>query len=160
MSDMEERTATRRTRPPAPSPSGRELPPQTGWTGWVMFGGAMMILLGAFHAIAGLTALLDSGYYVATSTRMVVHADYTVWGWVHLLAGAAAIAAGIGLFSGEMWARVVGVLIAGISALLNFVFIPAYPIWSLLMVAFDIVVIYAITAHGAEMKTVRALRNS
>jgi hypothetical protein len=125
-----------------------------------MFGAAMMILLGAFHAIAGLTALLDSGYYLATSTSLVANASYTTWGWVHLLAGAVAIAAGIGLLSGQMWARVLGVLIAALSAMLNFLFVPAYPIWSLLMVTFDIVVIWAITVHGAEMKTVRALRNS
>jgi hypothetical protein len=125
-----------------------------------MFGGAMMVLLGAFHAIAGLTALLDSGYYTAPSTGLVANVSYTTWGWLHLLAGVVAIAAGIGLFSGQMWARVLGVLIAGLSAMLNFLFIPAYPIWSLLMVTFDIVVIWAVTAHGAEMKTVRALRNS
>ena len=90
----------------------------------------------------------------------MANASYTTWGWVHLLAGAVAIAAGVGLLSGQMWARVLGVLIAALSAMLNFLFIPAYPVWSLLMVTFDIVVIWAITAHGAEMKTVRALGNS
>jgi hypothetical protein len=160
MSSIQQQASTGRTPSPSEAPASENLPPQTGWTGWVMFGGAMMVLLGAFHAIAGVTALTHSAYYVAKPTDLVVHVSYTTWGWVHLAVGLVAVATGMGLFRGQLWARVLGVLVAAVSALLNFVFIPAYPIWSVLMVTFDIVVIYAIAAHGAEMKTVRALRNS
>lgn len=115
------------------------------------------------HAATDLDAQAPAPASAAGATELpglVANASYTTWGWVHLLAGAVAIAAGVGLLSGQMWARVLGVLIAALSAMLNFLFIPAYPVWSLLMVTFDIVVIWAITAHGAEMKTVRALGNS
>jgi hypothetical protein len=65
-----------------------------------------------------------------------------------------ALTAGFGLFTGAMWARVLGIAVAVISALANFAFVPAYPFWALTLIALDVVVIYAIAAHGKEMVAV------
>ncbi len=124
----------------------------TGWAGWVIFGAMMMILLGSFQAIAGLVALFDDGYYLVGKSGLVVSVDYTAWGWVHLAVGLVALAAGFGLFTGATWARVLGIGVAGISAILNFLWMPAYPLWALTMITLDVLVVYAIAAHGGEMK--------
>jgi hypothetical protein len=154
MSDVRKQApATRTTQ--VPQQRGHEAPPQpTGWTGWVIFGAMMMILLGSFQIIAGVVALLDDGYYLVGSSGLVVNVDYTTWGWAHLLIGVVAMTAGFGLFTGAMWARVLGIAVAVISALANFAFVPAYPLWALTLIALDVVVIYAIAAHGKEMVAV------
>jgi hypothetical protein len=127
----------------------------TGWVGWIVFAGTMMMLIGTFHVIQGLVALFDEGYYAVTSAGLVVSVDYTQWGWVHLIAGVIVFAAGLGLFSGRTWARALGVILVSISAILSFAFIASYPVWSLTIIALDIFVIYALTAHGSEMKVAR-----
>lgn len=127
----------------------------TGWVGWIVFAGTMMLLIGTFHVIQGLVALFDQGYYLVGQNGLVVSVDYTAWGWLHLLAGVIVIAAGVGLFSGRTWARVLGVVLVSLSAILNFAFIAAFPVWSMTVIALDIFVIYALTAHGGEMKVAR-----
>jgi hypothetical protein len=136
-----------------PTQRGGGAPPeQTGWGGLVVFGAMMMIVLGTFQAIAGLVALFDDGYYIVAKSGLVVNVDYTAWGWVHLGIGVVALAAGAGLMTGAMWARVLGIGIAILSAIVNFAFMPAYPFWSLTMIALDVFIIYAIAAHGRELK--------
>jgi hypothetical protein len=87
-----------------------------------------------------------------TDSGLLVSVDYTAWGWVHLIGGIIMALAGISLFAGRMWARIVGVLAAMVSAIVNIAFLSAYPIWSAIMIALDILIIWAITVHGAEMK--------
>ena len=125
---------------------------QTGWVGWVVFGAAMMVLLGTFHAIAGLVALFNETYFVAPAADLVVSVSYDTWGWAHLIGGLVVLGVGIGLFAGATWARVLGVGIAMLSAIVNLVFLAAYPVWSIMMITLAVLVIYAITAHGAEIK--------
>ena len=127
-------------------------PEPTGWTGWVVFAAFIMVLVGCFQAIEGLVAIFDDGFYHVTDSGLVVEVDYTVWGWVHLLLGAAILAAGIGVLAGNMLARIVGVGLAGLSALVNLVFIEAYPVWSVIIITIDVLVIYALTVHGREMR--------
>jgi hypothetical protein len=124
----------------------------TGWVGWIFFAGVMMVMLGSFHAIQGLVALFDDGYYLVGKNGLAVHVDYTTWGWVHLIAGVVIAAAGVGLFAGQMWARVIGVIVCFLSAILNIGFLSAYPIWSAIMITMDILVIWALTVHGSEVK--------
>lgn len=139
-----------------PSEAEAPRPPEvSGWVGWVLFGAMMMIMVGAFQVVAGITALAKSGYYVASSADLVVDVDFTVWGWVHIGLGAVAVAAGIGLLAGQTWARVVGIAMALVSSVVNLAFIPAYPLWSLMVIALDVLVIYAIAAHGREVSAVR-----
>ena len=124
----------------------------TGWVGWVAFAGVMMTILGTFHVIDGLVAIFKDEYFLVGKSGLVVNVDYTVWGWIHLIIGLIAIAVGLGLMAGNMLARIVGVIIAVISATLNLLFIGAYPVWSTIIIAVDVIVIYAIVVHGRELK--------
>ncbi len=152
MSDVRHEAPTTGTAQ-VPRQSAYEAPPEpTGWAGWVIFGGMMMIMLGTFQAIAGLVALLDDGYYLVGSNGLVVNVDYTVWGWTHLIVGLVAVAAGYGLFRGAMWARILGITVALVSAIVNFAFMAAFPFWALTMITLDVLIIYAIAAHGRELK--------
>ena len=124
----------------------------SAWTGWATFGAVMLILAGLFHAVQGIVAVADKQYYLVTSSGLVVSVDYTVWGWVHIGLGVLAVLAGIGILAGNVAARVAGVVIAGLSAIVNLGFIAAYPLWSIVVIALDVIVIYAIVAHGREVK--------
>lgn len=123
----------------------------TGWVGWVYFAAFMMCIIGVFQIILGLTALLNDNFYTAANGMLLV-ADFTTWGWVHLLFGLVVLMAGTALFSGKLWAQVVAILLAGFNMVVQFSFIGAYPIWSLIMIAIDIFVIYALTVHGDEVR--------
>lgn len=151
MSDMRQQAPAAGTGR-VPQQRGREVPEPTGWAGWVIFGAMMMILLGSFQAIAGLVALFKDSYYLIPSQNLVVNVSYDTWGWVHLAVGVVALAAGIGLFTGAMWARVAGVVVALVSAIVNIAFLGAFPLWAITMIALDVIVIYAITAHGRELQ--------
>ena len=127
----------------------------TAWAGWVVFGGAMLIMLGSFQIIEGLVALFDDGFYAVGPNGLVVDVDYNTWGWVHIVIGVIAVLAGLGLLAGNMAARVVGVAVAFLSALVNLAFIAAYPVWSTIMITIDVIVIFAIIVHGRELKAHR-----
>jgi hypothetical protein len=124
----------------------------SGWAGWVVFGGVMLIMLGCFQIIEGLVALFDDGFYLVRSNGLVVDVDYNTWGWIHLTIGVVGVLVGLGLLSGNMAARIVGVGIAFLSALVNLAFISAYPVWSTMMIVLDVLVIFAIIVHGRELK--------
>jgi hypothetical protein len=116
----------------------------------------MLIVVGAFQAIDGLVALFRDEVYLVRSDGLVVNVDYTAWGWTHLLLGILLIAAGSAVFSGRVWGRTLGVIAALLSAIVNFAFIPAYPVWSLLIITVDVLVIYALIAHGGELRVNRS----
>jgi hypothetical protein len=141
--------------PTAAGQRRQETPEVSGWVGWISFASVMMVLVGSFQVINGLVALFDDGYYVVTESQLVVNVDYTAWGWAHLLLGALTVGAGFALMAGRMWARVVAIALALVSAVVNMAFIAAYPIWSLTVIAVDVLVIYAVTAHGSELKALR-----
>jgi hypothetical protein len=119
----------------------------------VMFAGMMLVLLGTFHIIQGLVALFRDQVYVVRSRGLVIDIDYTAWGWTHVIGGILVVLTGACLLAGQLWARILAVLVALASAIVNIAFLPAYPIWSVMMIAVDVLVIWAITVHGSEMKT-------
>jgi hypothetical protein len=122
----------------------------SGWTvGFVYFAGAMMILIGTFHAIAGLAAIFEDELFVV-GRNYVFDLDVTAWGWIHLIGGIIVIAAGIGVYNGAPWARTVGIILAGLSAIGSFFYIPYYPIWAVLIIALDVMVILALSAFTRE----------
>jgi hypothetical protein len=125
-------------------------PRSTGWVGVVLFGGIMLVMLGGFQFIQGLVAIFNDDYYLVSPNGLVIELDYTVWGWTHLIIGLVAIATGFGVMVGQTWARVVGIIVAVLSALVNIAFLSAYPIWSTLIIAMDVLVIYALAVHGRE----------
>lgn len=151
---MSDTSQTRGTQRAAGVPRQRDaMPEPTGWVGWVAFAAVMMIMIGAFHAIAGLVALFNSSYYLVTESNLVVNVSYTTWGWVHLIGGVVVAAAGFAVMVGQTWARVVGVVVAALSALINLAFLAAYPVWSTIIIALDVLVIYALIVHGREMRS-------
>ena len=128
------------------------VPGQSGWTGWISFASTMLLLIGSFQVMAGLVGIFKDDFYTVSKDDLVVSIDYTAWGVVHLLMGAVAIATAIGMGAGLMWARVVGVIFAVTNATVNLAFISAYPIWSTLIIAFDVILIWALTVHGGELR--------
>jgi hypothetical protein len=139
--------------PPTTRQTGYDAPQRTGWSGWVVFAAIMCIIIGAFQIIEALTALFRDTYYIVNHNDLILRVDYTAWGWIHLIIGALLVITGFALLSGKMWARVVGVVLASLSLLANLTFIAAYPWWSVIVIALDVFVIYAITVHGGELKT-------
>ncbi len=137
-----------------PRQSRRAATEVSGWVGWIVFAATMMVIVGGLHIFQGLVALFNDDYYLVGKNGLTIHLDYTAWGWTHLIAGVVVAAAGLGLYTGRMAARVIGVLVASLSLLVNFAFIAAYPFWSTIVIAVDIFVIYALTAHGREMKEI------
>lgn len=128
-------------------------PPQpSGWVGWVVFGAIMMIMAGSFQIIAGLVALFNDEYFAVTSSGLLVTLDFTTWGWVHLALGALVTAAGVALLAGQTWARIVGVTVAVIASVVNLAFLSAHPVWAVVTIALDVLVIYAIVVHGDELR--------
>ena len=83
---------------------------------------------------------------------LLVNVSYTTWGWVHLIGGVIVVIAGLCVFGGQVWARAVGVLLAIASAVTSLAFLSAYPVWSLIMIGLDIVIIMALTVHGSDIK--------
>jgi hypothetical protein len=114
--------------------------------GMTTFAGIMLIIAGVFNVIEGLVALFQNEVYVA-GREYVFAFDLTAWGWTHLIVGAVVAAAGFAVMSGQVWGRSVGVGIAVLSMLANFLFIPYYPVWSLLIIALDFFVIWALIAY-------------
>ena len=138
---------------PVSDESERDYAAPTGWVGWIVFAGIMMVLVGLFHAFQGLIALFQDSYYHVPKSGLTIHVSYTTWGWIHLILGVVIVLAGAGLLAGQMWARVVGVILAMLSTIVSIGFMSAYPIWSVMMVSIDILVIWALTVHGAEMES-------
>jgi hypothetical protein len=118
--------------------------------GFTMFAAVMMIIMGFFHAFAGLAALFNDEQFVVTKDYLF-KVDVTGWGWIHLILGIVVVLAGFALLTGAVWARTVGVLVAGISAIANFAYLPVYPVWAVIIIAVDITVIWALTAHGRDI---------
>ena len=127
--------------------------PSSGAVGWTMFAAFMMILIGSFHALAGLAGIIKDQFYAVTPNYLLEF-DATTWGWIHLIGGTIILLAGFALFSGAVWARTVGVIVATVSAFVSFAWIPLYPFWAITIIAVDIAVIWALTAHGRDVTMV------
>jgi hypothetical protein len=124
----------------------------SGWASWVIFGGVMLILLGIFHVMQGLVALVNDDFYLVTKNGLLLNFDFTSWGWIHLVLGVLIGLVGVGLLTGNTAARVAGVVLAVLSAVVNLLFIAAYPVWSVIIIALDVIVIYSIVVHGRELE--------
>ena len=116
---------------------------------FVLFASMMMILMGSFHIMAGLAAVIDDTFYVVRP-GFGLEIDVSTWGWVHMIGGVVVIFAAIGLFTGSVMARVFTLVIACLSVFWNFYSIPYYPVWSILMIVFGIGVLWALMFHGHE----------
>ena len=123
----------------------------SGWVGWAHFASFMMILLGLLQGISGLAAIFNDKYYVITENNLLAF-DFTTWGWMHLALGVLIFMAGLELLRGALWARVIAILLAILSFVLNMAFVNAYPVWSIIIMIVDVFVIFALTVHGSELR--------
>ena len=128
--------------------SARE--PSRGAVGWITFAGVVMVISGAFSILQGLGMLINSERFPGTDA--VFSQDATTWGWVQVIVGGIVFLAGLGVFTGNILARTIGVIAAVLSALAAFVAIALYPVWGISIVAIDIAVIWALTAHGRDIQ--------
>ena len=125
----------------------------SGWAiGWTWFAGLMMVMAGFWHAIAGLTAIIDDEFFVPTE-NYILKFDVSTWGWIHLLVGIVIVLAGFALFRGAVWARTLGVIMALVSGLAAFAWLPYYPIWGIIIIIAAVAVIWSLTVHGRDVTT-------
>jgi hypothetical protein len=110
----------------------------------------MLMMIGIFQALAGIAAIANDDRFVVTEDY-VFKLDVTQWGWVHLIIGIVVFLSGLGIFSGNVLARSVGVIIAIISATSAFIYLPIQPVWSSILIAICVAVIWALTAHGRDI---------
>jgi hypothetical protein len=121
----------------------------THHSGWINFAGFLMIIIGMFQIIDGLVGIFKPGFYVATTNQLIVF-DYKQWGWINLIFGIVVTMAAFALFRGKLWGRVTAIALATLSAILNFGFIWAYPIWSVTIIIMDILIILAVASYSEE----------
>ncbi|MFE6036648.1 hypothetical protein [Streptomyces sp. NPDC056452] len=112
-------------------------------SGWTVFAAVMMIFGGAMAIFEGIAAIAKDDLFVSTS-NYVFKFSLTGWGWVHLILGIVVVLAGCALFTGALWARAVGVVLAGLLAIANFLWLPYYPFWSIVLIAINVLIIWAL----------------
>ena len=123
----------------------------TGWVGWVYFAGIMMVILGVLQMIAGFTALFNDEWFLVTENVLLTF-DFTTWGWIHVLLGVAIAASGVAVTAGSVLGRSVAVLLAALNIIALFGFVSAYPVWAIILITINVLVIYALVVHGGEAK--------
>ena len=124
--------------------------PSAAVVGWTAFASLMMILIGLWWFLVGCVGIFQDDVFVTTS-KYVFKFSSTSWGWIHIVLGVLVALAGIAVFAGALWGRIVGVLMAAISCLIGFVWLPAYPVWGVILVTASVFVIWALTVHGHEV---------
>ncbi|WP_129663533.1 DUF7144 family membrane protein [Phytoactinopolyspora endophytica] len=129
------------------TPESRAHRPSAWATGGVVFAATMMIMIGVFQVFQGLAAIIEDEFFVQTA-NYAFDVDITAWGWIHLVLGVIVAIAGFYLLAGSTVAAVAAISLAALSAVANFFFIPYYPFWSLLIIAIDVFVIWAVTKSG------------
>jgi hypothetical protein len=135
------------------TPETRSASPSGLAVGVTITAAIILILAGICHAMQGVVGLATNEFYVATQ-KWILQFDVTTRGWIHIVVGLIAVLAGIGLFSGAVWARTLGVIIAAVSVIANFLWLPYYPFWAVLIIVFVLFVIWALTAHGRDVTVV------
>jgi hypothetical protein len=120
----------------------------SGWAvGGAVFAAVLMMIAGVFQVIAGLTAVIKDQFFVRTPNYLLTF-DVSRWGWIHLAFGAVLIVAGAFVLRGSLLARVVAIGLVSLSAIANFLFLPYYPFWALLIIGIDVFVIWALATYG------------
>ena len=131
--------------------------------GGMIFAATVMVIVGVYQIFLGIAALARNNWFVITDTARGTYAynvNITAWGWIHIGIGAVALLAGLALYTARIWARVIAVALAGISAIANFFFIPYYPVWSLLLIALDVFVIWAVASAPSRARMQEMERGS
>ncbi len=124
---------------------------RSGWTGWVVFAGVMMIIAGILWTLVGFVAVFNNDW-VVFGREAALFVDISGWGWLHVILGLLMLLAGFLVIQGNLFGRTIAVILAVISIVVNFLWLPVYPVWSLVIIAIDVFVIYAVLVHGRELK--------
>jgi hypothetical protein len=124
----------------------------TGWTGWVVFAGIMMIIAGALWAIQGFIAVVK-GDLVIFGTEGALFLNVTGWGWVHMILGLLLLLCGFLVLRGNLFGRTMAVILAILSIIVNFIWLPVYPVWAIVVIVLDVFILYAVIVHGRELKS-------
>lgn len=126
---------------------------RSGWAGWAVFAGIVLIVAGAFDALLGLTAILaPAEKFIAAGDAYILLFDVVGWGWWHLIIGLALVLVGIFVLRGAAWARVIAIILVAINAISQLALLGVQPWWSIAVLALDVIIIYALTVHGRELK--------
>ena len=124
----------------------------TAWAGWVIFAAVLMMASGVLNFITGLVAVIgDDNAYIDTGVSLLVF-DVEGWGWAHLIFGIVIFLVGLCLTLGQTWARLLAVILVTLNLLTQFILLPAYPVWSIIVIAIDVVVLWALIVHGDEVR--------
>ena len=137
----------------AGQPRGTAASPDTTGVGIITAAAVILILAGVMHAMQGVVGLATNELYVVTQ-RWLFQFDVTTWGWVHIVIGLIGAGTGVGLLYGASWARIVGVVVAAVSVIANFLWLPYYPLWAVIIIAFDLFVIWALIVAWQDIKNV------
>ncbi|MEV0644993.1 hypothetical protein AB0I28_06985 [Phytomonospora sp. NPDC050363] len=133
--------------------SGTGMNTSRAWAlGGATFAGCMMIMVGIWQVLVGIAAIAKDGYFFV-SGGYLYEFDTTTWGWIHLVIGALALVAGFFIFTGQIWARAVGIGLAVLSATVQFFWLPYQPLWSAILIAIDIFVIWALITMGEPTRS-------
>ncbi|WP_314505985.1 hypothetical protein [uncultured Microbacterium sp.] len=125
----------------------------TRWTGWGVFAGVLLMIAGFLDLFFGIAAVIGPDTaYVASPEGPLFILDIAGWGWWHIISGALLIVTALALFSGATWARVVAIILVALNAVGQFALLPTQPWLSLAILAVDVLIIYALTVHGRELK--------
>jgi hypothetical protein len=119
-------------------------------SGFTVFAASMLILVGVWNVLEGLAAIIKKEFFVVTANYLFKF-DVTAWGWINLVLGILLILAGGGIFAGAVWARTVGIIVAGLAAIASFMWLPYYPVWAILIIAVCVLSIWALTARGSDI---------
>lgn len=114
--------------------------------GLAVFGGAMLVTIGFFQGLVGLAAVIEDEVYLTTQDY-VYRFDLTGWGWFHIALAVLAVVVGLALIMRLRWSMYVGIVVAVVSAVSNFMFLPYYPLWSLVIIAFDVAIVWALAVQ-------------
>lgn len=124
----------------------------TAWAGWVIFAAVLMMASGVLNFLTGLVAVIgDDNAYIDTGVSLLVF-DVEGWGWAHLIFGIVIFLVGLCLTLGQTWARILAVILVTLNLLTQFILLPAYPVWSIIVIAIDVVVLWALIVHGDEVR--------
>jgi hypothetical protein len=133
------------------APTGVRMEPAGGrWENWGVFAGVVLLIAGFGHMLLGIVGLFDASYFDPAESDPALRIGYTAWGWIQVVLGAVLLAAGGGMLKGREWARIVAIVFAVVNAVGALAFLPSAPVWGLLLIAMDVVIIYALTVHHAE----------
>lgn len=118
-------------------------------TGWAVFAGVLLLIVGSLDALYGLAAILNNEVVIVGGQGVII-ANITTWGWIHFILGSLIAATGLGLFAGTEWARIAAVFFVAVNAVAQIVWFPAAPLWAFLMIILDVTIIYQLTARWEE----------